>query len=147
MRAWVRLIRAGTVNPDALVLAAVDADAEEELEKLPRGEQLRADVVKPRNSGLHRKAFALLKVVLPHTNYPNIERLRAAMTIGAGWVDDVIEPYTGNVMWIPRSWAFDSMDDLEFREFYNALINVALKIVPNSSKQDWEDAVDHIVRM
>ncbi len=111
------------------------------------GDVLRAEVTKPRNGGLHRKAFVLLRKVHPHTEYPNQELLRKAMTIGAGFVEPVTNPMTGDVALVPRSWEFNQMDDLEFEELYSRLIDVALKIVPGSQRDDWEAAVNEIVRM
>lgn len=128
-------------------LVPADAASEADLAKLPAEAEVRADIVVPRNMGLHRKAFALLNLLYPHTNYPTMERLRAAMTIGAGFVDETVDPYTGNVVWFPKSWAFDSMDDLEFRELYSRLVDVALRLVPGSRRDDWEDAEQQIARM
>jgi hypothetical protein len=128
-------------------LIPADEVAEEELMKLPRDRVLRAEIVAPRNIGLHRKAFVLLHKVFPHTNYPTLDRLRAAMTIGAGFVDETVDPYSGEILWYPKSWAFDAMDDVEFQDLYSRLIDVALKIVPDSRRSDWEAAVEDIVRM
>lgn len=148
MRTWLK--RAALLDAEGnkvRCLIPTDEVAEEELAKLPNGKVLRADIVAPRNMGLHRKAFVLLSKVYPHTNYPSMERLRSAMTIGAGYVDETVDPYTGEVVWYPKSWAFDKMDDVEFGELYSRLIDVALKVVPNSRRADWEQAVDEIVRM
>lgn len=139
MRTWLR--RVGST------LVPADEVAEEELRKLPTDRDLRADVVAPRNPRLHRKAFVLLAKVLPHTNYPTTDRLRAAMTIGAGFVDETVDPYTGQVVWYPKSWAFDQMDDTEFSDLYSRLIDVAVKLVEGSRREDWMQAVDEIVRM
>ena len=109
------------------------------------GEALFVTVKKPRNAKLHRKAFVLLDVVWPFTEYDTKDRLRAAMTIGAGFVHDIINPMTGEVAWMPKSWAFSSMDDVEFSELYNRLIDVALRIVPNSTRDDWNNAVHEIM--
>jgi hypothetical protein len=128
-------------------LVATDEVAEAEMAKLPRDKLLRADIVAPRNIGLHRKAFVLLNKVLPHSNYPTIDALRAAMTIGAGFVEATVDPYSGEVVWYPKSWKFDHLDDVEFQELYSRLIDVALQIIPNSKREDWENAVDEVVRM
>lgn len=148
MRCFARkvTIRELAVFPNAFVLMPCGDLDEQAFAKLPTDRDLRVEVVAPRNIGLHRKAFALLNIVWPHTNYPTVERLRAALTIAAGFVDDVINPITGEVVWYPKSWSFENMDDLEFRELYNRLVDAALKVVPNSKREDWENAVDQIVR-
>jgi hypothetical protein len=110
------------------------------------GDRLMATIRKPRNSRLHRKAFVLLDVIWPHTEYPNKEILRKAMTIGAGFVDEIVNPMTGEVSWCARSWKFDSMDDAEFSELYSRLIDVALKIIPQSTRDDWMTAVEEVAR-
>ena len=111
------------------------------------GEIVRCDVRKPRNIGLHRKAFILLQVVYPHTNYPSMEALRHAMTVGAGYVDTVINPITNEVHLVPKSWSFDKLDDLAFSALYSAMIGVAINIVADSTAEDWEFAVDEIARL
>ena len=146
MRLWVKKVKAVNATVGLPVIIPASAVDEDDFEKLAFGPDLRADIVQPRNPGLHRKAFALLKLVWPHTNYPTQDALRAAMTIGAGFVEQTVNPMTGEVTWYPRSWSFENMDDTEFRELYNRLVDVALKIVPNSRRKDWEDAVDQIVR-
>jgi hypothetical protein len=144
LRCWIRKVRSPTTGTVGFIPSS--EHDEEDFEKLSFNVDLRADIVEPRNPGLHRKAFALLKIVWPHTNYPTIDRLRAAMTIGAGFVEDVINPRTGETVWVPKSWAFDAMGDEEFRELFNRLVDVALVIVPDSKREDWEAAVDQIVR-
>jgi hypothetical protein len=52
----------------------------------------------------------------------------------------VINPMNGEVSMIPKSWSFASMDDVEFADLYQSLVNVALKIVPGSTRDDWEQA-------
>lgn len=147
MRTWVRVASLRDADGTPIrCLIPDDEVAEEEMTKLPKDRALRADIVAPRNPRLHRKAFVLLSKVFPHTNYPTQERLRAAMTIGAGFVDETIDPYTKQVVWYPKSWAFDQMDDVEFKELYDRLVDVALQIVPNSRRDDWEKAVDEICR-
>lgn len=111
------------------------------------GETLRCEVVKSRNIALHRKAFILLNVVFPNTEYPTKDALRAAMTVGAGYVDTVINPITGETALMPKSWRFERMDEIEFRQLYSRLIDVALQIVAGSSRDDWETAVDEIARL
>lgn len=111
------------------------------------GEVVRCDVKKPRNIGLHRKCFILLKIVYDAVDYPSMEALRNAMTVGAGYVETVINPMNGEVALMPRSWAFDKMDDLEMRGLYNALIGVALRLVEGSTEDGWLMAVEEIAKL
>lgn len=111
------------------------------------GELLHVEIKKRRDIQKHRKAFALLGIVYPHTDYPDIEALRGAMTVGSGFVTEIINPMTGDVCFTPKSWAFNNMDDIEFKRLYDRLVDVALKIVPNSTRDDWENTVEELVRM
>lgn len=111
------------------------------------GDQLLASIRKPRNAKLHRKAFILIDVVYPHTEYPSKEALRKAMTVGAGFVEEIINPVTGETALSAKSWRFDSMDDIEFQQLYSAMIGVALKIVEGSTHDDWMNAVEEIARL
>lgn len=110
------------------------------------GDQLLANIRKPRDGKRHRKAFVLIDIVWPHTEYANKDILRKAMTIGAGFVDEIINPITGEVALCAKSWRFDTMDQIEFDELYQRMIDVALAMVPNSKREDWSDAVDEIAR-
>jgi len=136
----------------AKILARVGLNALHPLswEELPKrwkvGDTIEISVSMPRNIKLHRKAFALLNLLYPHTEYPSIDMLRQAMSIGAGYVDLVPNALTGEVSYVPKSWAFSELDDLGFSELYNALVNVALKLVPGSSRSDWENAEEQIAR-
>lgn len=111
------------------------------------GDLLQCEVKKPRSLPLHRRAFILLQVVYPHTDYSSMEALRMAMTIGAGYVEPHINPMTGETCLVPRSWSFTKMTDDEFRALYNAMIGVALKIVQGSTRDDWLGAVEDIARL
>lgn len=110
------------------------------------GEDLICDVKRSRSVPFHRKAFALLNLVRKHTDYPSLDALRKAMTVGAGFVDIVINPITCEACYSPRSWAFEGMDDLEFAQLFSRLIDVALKLVPNSKRDDWEAVEQEISR-
>lgn len=133
---WVRRTPAGFV--------ALDSEALPQSWKI--GDTLRAEVKKPRNGRLHRKAFVLLDVVYPHTEYTSKEMLRKAMTIGSGFVEEMINPMTGEVALIAKSWAFDKMDDLEFQQLYSRMIDVAIRLVEGSTRDDWWSAVEEIAR-
>ncbi len=136
---------------DIFLKRTISGMAPMDLDDMPKtwkvGDLLLCTVRKPRNVKLHRKAFVLLKLVWPHTEYPNMEILRQSMTIGAGFVDTLVNPLTGEVSLVPKSWAFANMGDEEFNELYSRLVDVALKLVPGSSRDDWEQAEYEIAMM
>jgi len=146
MRFWVRKVTAGSLPRSTPVLIPVDEIDEAEFERCKPGVDLRADVVQPRNPKFHRKAFALLNLVWPHTNYPTVDRLRSAMTIGAGFVDEVVNPLTGEVSWVPKSWEFAQMDNMEFEELFNRLVDVGIKLLGKSSRDDWPELEQELAR-
>jgi hypothetical protein len=114
----------------------------------PANAELLATIRLPRNIMLHRKAFAFLKALHPYVSdrYPTQEALRKALTIGAGYVDEAINPRTGEVHLQAKSWAFTGMDDAEFQRLYGAMIDLALTMVAGTTRDDWEMAVKEIAR-
>lgn len=120
----------------------------EDLPRWPAGAELMATVRLPRNIKLHRKAFALLKALHPHVSdqYRTQEALRKALTIGSGYVDEAINPRTGEVHLQAKSWAFSGMDEADFQQMYSAMIQMAITMVSGTSRADWETAVEEIAR-
>lgn len=77
-----------------------------------------------RNLGFHRKAFALLNVVFDaQEKYDTPEQLRLAMTVHAGYVQQ-IEVNETTVL-IPESWAFDNkeMTPERFDALFSSMID------------------------
>ena len=120
----------------------------EDMPRWPVGGELLATIRLPRNIHLHRKAFALLKALHPHVmdRYPSQEGLRKALTIGAGYVDDVLDVKTGELHLQAKSWAFSGMGDEEFQLLYSAMVGLAIDMVAGTNADDWESAVMEIAR-
>ena len=92
-----------------------------------------------RNLAFHRKAFALVNVIFDSSEgWETIEQLRKALTIRSGYVDKVIiNPQTGETHIIPKSWAFNKMEQEEFEQLFNDMKTVALEMLP----QGWDSAL------
>jgi hypothetical protein len=120
----------------------------EDLPAWPAEAELLATIRLPRNVHLHRKAFALLKTLHPHVmdRYPTQEALRKALTIGAGYVDEAINPKTGEMHLQAKSWAFSGMGDEAFQPLYSAMVGLAIDMVAGTNADDWESAVMEIAR-
>ena len=91
------------------------------------------EIKKGRNIEFHKKYFALLK--LTYDNFPewledtlnvhSIEGLRTRIKIDLGLYE--VSHYGNQSIIIPKSIAFDKMDETEFEKFYNMSVNHILK--------------------
>ena len=137
------------------VLCPADAGNEELLEALKPGEY-KAVITKPRNIKFHRKFFALLNFAfeqwdpdsLYYKNQPvqkNLDRFRKDITILAGYGNPVIN-LKEDVRIEAKSISFASMDEVEFDELYNQVINVILdKILTNYTRDDLDDVLARLM--
>lgn len=109
-----------------------DSDREE-FKKLKRNSEVLVEIKKGRNIEFHKKYFALLK--LTYDNFPewledtlnvhSIEDLRTRIKIDLGLYE--VSHYGNQSIIIPKSIAFDKMDETEFEKFYNMSVNHILK--------------------
>ena len=109
-----------------------DSDREE-FKKLKRNSEVVVEIKKGRNIEFHKKYFALLK--LTYDNFPewledtlnvhSIEGLRTRIKIDLGLYE--VSHYGNQSIIIPKSIAFDKMDETEFEKFYNMSVNHILK--------------------
>lgn len=100
------------------------------LAKLKIGEVYEVEIKKKRNYEFHKKFFALLALVHANQNKLegiSIDGLRAYMTMKAGFY----ETYTTDrgTFTLPKSISFSAMDNIEFEQFYNSVIDVALSLI------------------
>jgi hypothetical protein len=115
-----------------------DADA---LEKINNGALLVGDFKRPRNSGFHRKFFAMLNFAYEYwTPEPikldkmtvepekNFERFRKDVLILAGYRHAVVN-IKNEVRFEADSISFAEMDDIEFQSVYSSVFNVLWHVI------------------
>lgn len=118
-------------NTEAGLIPLYDSDQFEK-SKLKLGEDYQIEIHKARNIQFHKKYFALIKCAwlnLPEQYdalYPHPENLRKAVQRMAGFKEEIYFP-DGRIEDESISIAFDKMDELEFREVYNKVLDVILK--------------------
>lgn len=102
------------------------------------GEVIRVKLFKDRNPRHHRLFFALLKVVFQNQEkYLSQEALRFAITVQAGWVDEI--QLTGDKVALrPRSIAWGKMDQHEFKTYYDAAMQAIPELLPQFDGADLE---------
>ena len=111
-----------------------DEDLDEK-RKLKLGEVYQAEIRLVRNLQFHKKAFALLNLAwayLPErtqNGFRSIDGFRAYITVAAGYYDLYFNPRLREFVEVPKSWAFDSMDNAEFSTFYDRVKDVIWGII------------------
>ena len=116
---------------DGSLIPETEADAIV-LEKMAQGATWCFSVHRERNAKHHRKFFSLIRVVwdnLPEQlddHYPDIEHLRAEITMKAGHFT-TFTTTKGERVYLPKSIAFDKMDQTEFDAFYSKVVDIILK--------------------
>lgn len=109
--------------------------------KISLDEEFEIDYKRVRNAKFHRKFFKLIQTVFENQEkYRVLDELREDLTIAAGYHYEHINYLTGEVKIKAKSISYASMDDVEFSELYNAVID-QIVLYFHFEKQD---LIDHI---
>ena len=100
-------------------LVPSDDASREDLRGIKLGTILRCKVSRLRNASHHRKFFALLNTVWSACDqWPSVDSLLTDLKFRLRHTDDVLLVSTGEIVRIPKSISFASMDQTEFDQFY-----------------------------
>lgn len=123
-------------TPDSLI--PVDDFSREAMQQYGDGEIIRIKLFKDRNPRHHRLFFALLACIYANQDkYLSKEALRFAITVQAGWVDE-IQLSGDRVALKPKSIAWARMDQHEFRDYYQAAMRAIPELLPQFEGVDIE---------
>lgn len=85
------------------------------LRALKPGDMIPCRITKPRNGDHHRKFMALVSFVAGHHPlYRDVESLLVELKMRTGHYDHYVRRSTGEIVYIPKSIAFDEMDEGDF---------------------------------
>lgn len=122
-----------------------DADFDEK-KKLKLGVAYLADIKVERNPLFHQKYFALINAAwecLPERQrhgFRTRELFRKYVEVAAGHCETFFSPQRGEWVEIPKSIAFDKVDDAEFEDIYLRVRNVIDKLLsPFLTKEQFEN--------
>jgi len=119
---------------------AYDSDFELS-KKIKLNEIYEYEYKKPRNYQFHKKFFALVKMVYDNQEqYTNIEHLRKDLIIESGNYD-LRHDLLGVEIREAKSISFAKMDEIQFSELYNSVVDVIIKYF-HFDKQEIADNVD-----
>jgi len=97
------------------------------MDRIKIGEGVRVKWSKSRNPGNHRRFFAFIRAVFDmQEHFEDPEMLRKWLLMKAGFVDTAVAP-NGTVMFLPRSMAWDKMEEPEFQEAFDKMLTVAVQ--------------------
>lgn len=120
------------VNRKGLTLTPADDLAAEDMLAIKEGKPALVDVRHPRSLPQHRLLFKLIRETARSTPTPLSENaLRQWLTVRTGHVD-IMPLGFGKAYEAPRSWAFDKMDQVEFRKLFEDVVHLILtEVSPN----------------
>lgn len=118
------------LNTTAGLKPLYDEDYDEK-KKLKLGEIYEVTIKQPRNLAFHRKYFALINLaweyqpekVVEHFHH-NQELFRKTVEVAAGWCDVMYSINRKEWVEIPKSIAFDKMDNDEFTLLYDRVKDI-----------------------
>ena len=136
-------------------LIPADEQSAQALQRVKTGEAIRVSATKIRNVLFHRKFFALLNLAYdswePMAEYKgekaqkNFEQFRNDVVCLAGYHETTVT-LRGDVRVKAKSISFARMQEDEFQELYNSVINVILsRILKNYSKPDLENVINQLI--
>lgn len=116
----------------------------DEKKKLKLGEVYEVTIKKSRNYLLHKKYFSLINTAWEYQServvehFKNVDCFRKTVEIAAGWCDTVYSISRKEWVEIPKSIAFDKMDEFEFRDLYERVKDVLFKyFLKNISEEEF----------
>lgn len=133
-------------------LHPVDADGQAAIRAMPDRSIVKVKFSVPRNVRQLRLFFAMINLVFDNQREPRRfatkDDLRAAVMIATGHFHEVKNLLHGTVHIIPNSISFGAMDDMAFREFFEAFKNLVFtKIIPGVGRRDFEQQIADMLRL
>lgn len=101
---------------------------------------------KPRNGGNHRRFFAMVRFIAEnHPLFTTEEDVLVELKLRAGHYREHITS-DGEIVYIPKSIDYETLDEVEFREFFDKAITAATAdMLPNLSPVKLKAYLDEIV--
>lgn len=125
---------------------ATDEDLQKSL-KMKRGTMYEVTLKKVRNVDMHRKYFALINCTWDFLTdsqqafFGSSEGLRKSLQLAVGHCDRVYSPKLRQFVDIPKSIAFDAMEELDFEQLYEKTL---MFIVSNIVSDRQEEFNEHL---
>ncbi len=132
------------LNTDGGLKPCYDEDYDNK-KKLKLGQIYKAKITLARNIDFHRKYFALINCAWAYQNEKttayfknDINSFRKTIEVAAGHCDTLFNLRLKEWVDVPKSIAFDKMDELEFRELYDRVKDIIFSMfIKNISEEEF----------
>jgi hypothetical protein len=116
------------------------------LRRMTLGQQVMVKFSFPRNTGHHRKFFALMQLIFNNqSHFATMDHLLAAFKFACGHTEKIRT--TRGIIEVPKSISFAKMDQAEFEAFYNRAVDfVTEEVIPGLNKDDLANEVAELCR-
>jgi len=99
----------------------------ESLRKMPVGREYEVEIKNRRNYKFHKKFFALINLVYQNQeHYNNLNHLRSDLIKASGFYEERTS-FDGELITEAKSIKFSKMDEIEFNDLYNRVIDTVVK--------------------
>lgn len=124
-------------------------DGRDKVKRWKVGDVVVCEVRRPRSQKFHRLYFGLLNMVYENSEWceetwPKFERFREAVQMQAGHFEET-KSIRGNTMYRAASIAFHKMDDDQFHELFNRVVDIVINHVPEYAGVSPDELVDMVM--
>lgn len=121
----------------------------EQIKRLKIGECYEFEFKLTRDLKLHRKFFAFLTALHGiesiQARYSTIEQLRYALTIEAGYFEQVIG-FNGEIYIKAKSIAFKNMEDADFSALKKKMLDIMVQDLPRHTPEDIQNLENAVLK-
>lgn len=131
-------------------LVPVDDEGFDALAKVKEGRDVKVEFTMSRNLRHHRLAFAIFRFIQIHSPTmadASIEQIKTAVKIATGHVGTFVDCQTGQTFYVPKSIAWEAMDQGEFEKFFQDACNVICQrwMPAGSTPEDvWRELIEMV---
>lgn len=124
-----------------------DDDAREVFRRIPTGLTVRGSVSRPRNGSMHRKYWALCKLISDASgDFPNAASVDLAIKHLTGHTEPVAIRSTGEIIHVPKSISYAAMGQPEFDAYWRQVVEAVCEhLLPGVSLQEFENEILRMV--
>jgi|TARA_Y100000034_G_C6882553_1_gene404642 hypothetical protein len=123
-------------------LHPTDDQGRDLLRTMAQGEEVWADITRPRNPQFHKKLMAMLRIILHNQDYyKTIDELLDVAKLNIGHYETTYSKQFG-IIYRAKSISFAALDEAGFQAIYDRIVVwVCTEVIPGLERQGLDEAV------